>query len=95
MSDLSSDVVTDVPLYAQPEVHQRRWTLLAVLCLSLVMDGDAGGVPVCFNPASGQRVPPGQRTTVRVGYDSANDPTRAELLVETNGPPVPLVAAPS
>ena len=37
MSDLSSDVVVDVPLYAQPEVHQRRWTLLAVLCLSLVM----------------------------------------------------------
>ena len=61
----------------------------------VIMDGDAGGVPVCFNPASGQLVPPGQRTTVRVGYDSANDPTRAELLVETNGPPVPLVAAPS
>jgi hypothetical protein len=59
------------------------------------MDGDAGGVPVCFNPASGQLVPPGQRTTVRVGYDSANDPTRAELLVETHGPPVPLVPAPS
>ena len=37
MSDLTSDVVADVPLYAQPEVHQRRWTLLAVLCLSLVM----------------------------------------------------------
>ena len=37
MSDLTSDVVADVPLYAQPEVHQRRWTLLGVLCLSLVM----------------------------------------------------------
>ena len=37
MSDLTSDVVADVPLYAQPEVHERRWTLLAVLCLSLVM----------------------------------------------------------
>jgi EmrB/QacA subfamily drug resistance transporter len=37
VSDLTSDVIADVPLYAQPEVHQRRWTLLAVLCLSLVM----------------------------------------------------------
>ena len=37
MSDLTSDVVVDVPLYAQSEVHQRRWILLAVLCLSLVM----------------------------------------------------------
>ena len=37
MSDLTPAVVADVPLYAQPEVHQRRWTLLAVLCLSLVM----------------------------------------------------------
>jgi EmrB/QacA subfamily drug resistance transporter len=37
VSDLTSDVVADVPLYAQPDVHQRRWTLLAVLCLSLVM----------------------------------------------------------
>jgi MFS transporter, DHA2 family, integral membrane protein len=26
-----------VPLYARPEVHQRRWFLLGVLCLSLVM----------------------------------------------------------
>src|SRR6185295_18164352 len=36
VSDLTSDVV-DVPLYARPEVHERRWTLLGVLCLSLVM----------------------------------------------------------
>jgi len=36
VSDLHSAVV-DVPLYARPEVHQRRWTLLGVLCLSLVM----------------------------------------------------------
>src|SRR5688572_30542396 len=27
----------DVPLHARPEVHQRRWSLLGVLCLSLVM----------------------------------------------------------
>src|SRR6266540_5531869 len=37
MTELTSDVVLDVPLHAQPEVHQRRWFLLAVLCLSLVM----------------------------------------------------------
>jgi MFS transporter, DHA2 family, integral membrane protein len=29
--------MTDVALHAQPEVHQRRWFLLGVLCLSLVM----------------------------------------------------------
>jgi EmrB/QacA subfamily drug resistance transporter len=37
MSDRTSDAVVDVPLYARPEVHERRWSLLAVLCLSLVM----------------------------------------------------------
>jgi DHA2 family multidrug resistance protein-like MFS transporter len=37
MTELTSDVVRDVPLHAQPEVHQRRWFLLGVLCLSLVM----------------------------------------------------------
>jgi DHA2 family multidrug resistance protein-like MFS transporter len=37
VSDLTPDVVVDGPLYARPEVHQRRWTLLGVLCLSLVM----------------------------------------------------------
>ena len=26
-----------LPLYAQPEVHERRWFLLGVLCLSLIM----------------------------------------------------------
>src|SRR5262245_29428159 len=29
--------MSDVALHAQPEVHQRRWFLLGVLCLSLVM----------------------------------------------------------
>jgi EmrB/QacA subfamily drug resistance transporter len=29
--------VVSVPLYERPEVHQRRWFLLGVLCLSLVM----------------------------------------------------------
>src|SRR5262245_46607271 len=28
---------TAVPLYARPEVYQRRWFLLGVMCLSLVM----------------------------------------------------------
>jgi MFS transporter, DHA2 family, integral membrane protein len=35
MSDLQ--LTSNVPLYAQPEVHQRRWFLLGVMCLSLVM----------------------------------------------------------
>ena len=29
--------VTDIPLYSRPDVYQRRWFLLGVLCLSLVM----------------------------------------------------------
>ncbi len=29
--------MSDLPLHAQPAVHQRRWFLLGVLCLSLVM----------------------------------------------------------
>jgi DHA2 family multidrug resistance protein-like MFS transporter len=37
MSDFTSDVALDVPLHAQPAVYQRRWFLLGVLCLSLVM----------------------------------------------------------
>ena len=37
MSDITYDVEPDVALYAQPQVYQRRWLLLAVLCLSLVM----------------------------------------------------------
>jgi EmrB/QacA subfamily drug resistance transporter len=29
--------MSDLPLHAQPDVHQRRWFVLGVLCLSLVM----------------------------------------------------------
>ena len=29
--------MSETPLYAQPEVHERRWFLLGVLCLSLIM----------------------------------------------------------
>ena len=29
--------MSDLPLHARPEVHERRWFLLGVLCLSLVM----------------------------------------------------------
>ena len=29
--------MSDLPLYAQPAVHQRRWFLLGIMCLSLVM----------------------------------------------------------
>ena len=29
--------MSDLPLYEQPEVHERRWFLLGVLCLSLIM----------------------------------------------------------
>jgi MFS family permease len=36
-SSIDGDLVTDLPLHMQPEVHQRRWFLLGVLCLSLVM----------------------------------------------------------
>jgi MFS transporter, DHA2 family, integral membrane protein len=34
---LEPPTASAVPLYARPEVHQRRWFLLGVLCLSLVM----------------------------------------------------------
>ena len=29
--------MSDLPLYSRPEVHERRWFLLGVLCLSLIM----------------------------------------------------------
>ena len=62
----------------------------------IVVDGLAGGDPVCFNVVSGaQSLPPGQRGIFRVGFDTSTDPTRAELLLETDGAPVPLVPAPS
>ena len=28
---------TPIPLYDQPEIHDRRWFLLGIMCLSLVM----------------------------------------------------------
>ena len=37
MSDLAPDVAHDIPLHSRPDVYQRRWFLLGVLCLSLVM----------------------------------------------------------
>ncbi len=40
-SNTSPDVVStrapDVPLYEQPEIYDRRWFLLGIMCLSLVM----------------------------------------------------------
>ena len=35
MTDAAPTV--DVPLYEQPEIHHRRWFLLGIMCLSLVM----------------------------------------------------------
>lgn len=32
-----TDTVPDVPLHERPEIHARRWFLLGVMCLSLVM----------------------------------------------------------
>jgi hypothetical protein len=62
----------------------------------VVVDGLAGSDPVCFNLVSGaQQLPPGQRNIIRLGFDSSIDPTRAELLLETAGPPIPLVQSPS
>jgi TIR domain len=62
----------------------------------LVVDGLSGGDLVCFNLVSGaQELPPGQRNVVRVGYDSSTDPTRAEMILETGGPPIPLVQSSS
>lgn len=33
----ASSQMPDVPLYEQPEIYQRRWFLLGIMCLSLVM----------------------------------------------------------
>ena len=42
------------------------------------------------------QVPPGQRAVVRLGFDTSRpNPTRAELLLETGGPPIPLVPSPT
>ena len=57
----------------------------------VVADGVAGGAAVCFNLVSGaQKLPPGQRAVIRVGYDSFSDPGGQELLLETGGAPIPL-----
>lgn len=32
-----TDAMTDIPLHERPEIHARRWFLLGVMCLSLVM----------------------------------------------------------
>lgn len=32
-----TDTVSDIPLHERPEIHARRWFLLGVMCLSLVM----------------------------------------------------------
>jgi MFS transporter, DHA2 family, integral membrane protein len=36
-SATDSELLSELPLHAQPQVYQRRWFLLGVLCLSLVM----------------------------------------------------------
>jgi EmrB/QacA subfamily drug resistance transporter len=35
--DLQLDTVPSVPLHERPEIHGRRWFLLAIMCLSLVL----------------------------------------------------------
>ncbi|MDH5238113.1 MAG: MFS transporter, partial [Acidimicrobiia bacterium] len=34
---MTADAPSTVPLHARPDVHQRRWFLLGIMCLSLVM----------------------------------------------------------
>ena len=57
----------------------------------LVVDGVAGDGASCFNVLTGARsLPPGQRATVRVGFDVPTDPGQSELVLETAGSPIPL-----
>jgi hypothetical protein len=59
----------------------------------LVVDGVAGDPPSCFNLLTGaQSLPPGQRATIRVGFEVPTDPRQSELLLETGGTPIPLAA---
>ncbi|WP_051062371.1 MFS transporter [Ilumatobacter nonamiensis] len=37
MSTVVPDAAPEVPLHEQPEIHARRWFLLGIMCLSLVM----------------------------------------------------------
>ena len=37
MNASSEVAAVDIPLYEQPEIHDRRWFLLGIMCLSLVM----------------------------------------------------------
>ncbi len=51
------------------------------------------GEPVadCFNVVTGsQNVAQGATTVVQVGFDTPDDPRESELILLTNGPPVPL-----
>ena len=34
---MSQQTTPDVPLHEQPEIHARRWLILSVMCLSLVL----------------------------------------------------------
>jgi hypothetical protein len=59
----------------------------------LVVDGVPGDEPSCFNLLTGaQSIPPGQRATVRVGFDVPADPRQSELVLETTGTPIPVAA---
>jgi hypothetical protein len=58
----------------------------------LIVDGFAGNIVSCFNAVVGtQQLEPGRRAVVRLGFDSATDPSHAELLVAIDGgTPIPI-----
>jgi hypothetical protein len=58
----------------------------------ITVDGASGDPAVdCFNVVTGaQSLAPGATVVVQVGFDTPGDPRESELVLVTNGPPVPL-----
>ena len=58
----------------------------------IAVDGVVGeAVADCFNIVTGaQNVAPGATVVIQVGFDTPDDPRESELVLVTNGPPVPL-----
>lgn len=75
-----------------PAAGMETWFVAETDFRGVAIDGVVGEpVADCFNVVTGsQSVAQGATTVVQVGFDTPDDPRDSELILLTNGPPVPL-----
>ena len=75
-----------------PAAGMETWFVAETDFRGVAIDGVVGEpVADCFNVVTGsQSVAQGATTVVQVGFDTPDDPRDSELILLTDGPPVPL-----